>query len=622
MAESKDDDTELERGSQSHSGGDPRARETYTHRVKRILDHTHNPSTAAHGHGHAHNGKPEVGQEDVSLDCGWGRLIFGQTYKDPSKVVAALQEELPERRDMAVYVRNPQVLLANAPQDLFLDPSHMYRLDFGNYRTSSSVPKGYFIRRLTSESDAEAINRIYAVWGMVSVPPEFFWAKRDARAIIYFVAEDEQTGDVLGTVTGVDHHRAFDDPERGSSLWCLAVDPQSRKHGVGEALVRRLIEYFAARGASYMDLSVLHDNEHAISLYERLGFEQVPLFTVKRKNPINEKLFTGPELDAALNPYAKIIVREARRRGIHVEVTDAEGGFFRLIHGGRSIRCRESLSELTSAVSMSMCDDKAVTRRMVNAYGVRVPEQMSVAEGQEKIEEFLKRHGRVVVKPARGEQGRGIAVALSDMTEIDAAILEASKFSDVVLIEEFVEGKDLRVIVINYRLVAAAVRRPAFVVGDGKTQLRDLIDKQSRRRSAVTGGESKIPMDAETERTIVQAGFGFDSVLPENEELQVRRTANLHTGGTLHDVTGSLHNALVEASIKAARAIEIPVVGIDLMVKSPCFADYHFIEANERPGLANHEPQPTAERFVDLLFPLSVPAAMRQVVAESAEAKG
>jgi hypothetical protein len=32
-----------------------------------------------------------------------------------------------------------------------------------------------------------------------------------------------------------------------------------------------------------------------------------------------------------------------------------------------------------------------------------------------------------------------------------------------------------------------------------------------------------------------------------------------------------------------------------------------FIEANERPGLANHEPQPTAERFMDLLFPYSAP---------------
>ena len=72
-----------------------------------------------------------------------------------------------------------------------------------------------------------------------------------------------------------------------------------------------------------------------------------------------------------------------------------------------------------------------------------------------------------------------------------------------------------------------------------------------------------------------------------------------------------VHPALIRAAVAAARAIDIPVTGIDLMVKSPREPDYAFIEANERPGLANHEPQPTAERFVDLLFPLSAPAAAR-----------
>jgi len=70
-------------------------------------------------------------------------------------------------------------------------------------------------------------------------------------------------------------------------------------------------------------------------------------------------------------------------------------------------------------------------------------------------------------------------------------------------------------------------------------------------------------------------------------------------------VTAETHPALIRAAITAARAIDIPVTGIDLMVTSPREPDYAFIEANERPGLANHEPQPTAERFVDLLFPLS-----------------
>nr|WP_272212277.1 hypothetical protein [Marinicella sp. W31]MDC2878190.1 hypothetical protein [Marinicella sp. W31] len=130
---------------------------------------------------------------------------------------------------------------------------------------------------------------------------------------------------------------------------------------------------------------------------------------MKRKNQINESLFTGPEQEdyEALNPYARLIVGEARRRGISAEITDAKGGFFRLSYGGRSIQCRESLSELTTSVAMSICDDKSVTRRFVEDAGVRVPRQMTSDAGDDAIAGFLKDAGKLVVKPARGEQGRG-----------------------------------------------------------------------------------------------------------------------------------------------------------------------------------------------------------------------
>ncbi|MCR8299807.1 N-acetylglutaminylglutamine synthetase, partial [Pseudomonas aeruginosa] len=150
-----------------------------------------------------------------------------------------------------------------------------------------------------------------------------------------------------------------------------------------------------------------------------------------------------------------------------------------------------------------------------------------------------------------------------------------------------------------------AIRRPAAVIGDGRHSIRELIEAQSRRRQAATGGESRIPLDHETERTLRAAGYGYDDVLPSGEHLAVRRTANLHTGGILEDVTDALHPALREAAIQAARALEIPVVGLDFLVEAADQPDYVIIEANERAGLANHEPQPTAERFVDLLFPLS-----------------
>lgn len=550
---------------------------------------------------------------NYSLDCGWGRVVFGQTFDSPEELTGALREEKPDCRDIAIYVQDPHVLLASAPQEIFLDPSHTYRLDLRGYEPSGRDPQGFFIRRLTSRDDAVQINRIYASRGMVQVAPDFFWSKRDARALIYFVAEDERTGEIVGTVTGVDHARAFNDPEKGSSLWCLAVDPQAAHRGIGEMLVRRLAEYFIARGAHFMDLSVLHDNEFAIGLYEKLGFERVSLFTVKRKNVFNEKLFTGPEITEKMNPYAEIIVNEARRRGIQVDILDAEGGFFRLTQGGVTVRCREALSEHTTAVAMSICDDKSVTRRIVERAGVVVPKQIGANASSEDLDAFLKAHGRVVVKPARGEQGRGISIGLSDMEGLKSAIDEARQVADEVLIEEMVEGQDLRLVVINFKVVAAAIRRPPVVIGDGESTIEKLIEAQSRRRMAATGGESSIPVDAETERTLEAKGKSLSTVLAEGEEVTVRKAANLHTGGTIHDVTEIVHPNLVQAAIDAAKAIDIPVVGIDFMVKSPAADQYAFIEANERPGLANHEPQPTAERFVDLLFPLSMPATVRRL---------
>lgn len=548
------------------------------------------------------------GDQEAVIDMGWGRLIFGQTFREADPLVETLRAEAKGRRDIVAYVLDPHVVMAAAPQDVFLDPSHTYRLDLATYRASRRQPSGFFIRRLCSQSDAEAVNAIYASLGMVTVNPDFFWRRRDSRTLTFLVAEDDRTGEVLGAVTGVDHGRAFSDPENGASLWCLAVDPRAPHPGIGEALVRRLAEVFQARGCAHMDLSVLHDNAPAIALYEKIGFARAPFFTLKRKNVINEKLFIAPPPEEALNPYARIIVDEARRRGIGVQVLDAEGGFFRLTHGGRSVVCRESLSELTHAVAMSRCDDKAVTRRLMDAAGVPVPAQMTLdAAAPEEAEAFLGQYGAVVVKPARGEQGRGVTVGVEDFDALKAAIASASAVGGPVLIEQCVPGEDLRVLVIDGAVVAAAVRKPPEIVGDGRSSVRTLVDRLSRRRAAATGGESRVPMDGETERVLAAGGFGWDDVPASGETIQVRRTANLHTGGALHDVTDQLHPDISESALRAAEAIEIPVVGVDFIIQAPDQPDHVFIEANERPGLANHEPQPTAERFIDLLFPLSTP---------------
>jgi GNAT-family acetyltransferase (TIGR03103 family) len=545
-------------------------------------------------------------QVNAAVECGWGRILYAPSFDSPKTLADELQNERHGKRDVAVYVDAPQLVLAEAPSTLFLDPSLIFRRELDIESSPDAPVAGVSIRRLSTRADIAAMNRLYSMRGMVSVDPQTVWQQRQSEAMTYFIAEDERTGDVIGSVLGVDHVLAFGDPEGGTSLWCLAVDPQTNLYGVGQSLVSHLIAYFTERGRRYLDLSVLHDNEHAINLYRKLGFEQVAGFVVKHKNAINERLFVGTNEYEGLNPYARIIVDEARRRGISVEILDVEAGIFKLRHCGYEIACRESLTELTGGVAMTWCQDKVLTSRRLASVGLPVPRQMIAGDPEEETR-FLRECGSVVVKPALGEQGKGISVDIRTQEDLEKAIKRATLEGGHVILEEMCTGQDLRIIVIGYKMVAAAIRRPAYVVGDGSSTIAELIERQSARRAAATGGESKIPMDSETERCLAGQGLSFDTVLESGKTVNVRKTANLHTGGTIHDVTAELSQSLRDTAEAAARALRIPVVGLDFLVPSPDSDQFVIIEANERPGLANHEPQPTAQRFIDLLFPFTKP---------------
>jgi GNAT-family acetyltransferase (TIGR03103 family) len=537
------------------------------------------------------------------LECGWGRLVFGQTFPEPEDIGNVLRAEADGARDIGIYLTDPHVLVSRRPDELFIDPSLMYRLALPAPRLSSAPQIPLTIRPLADEREAEQVNAIYACNSMLTAPVGTLVRNTTMPEFLHLVAVDADET-VIGTVTGVDHVEAFDDPENGASLWCLTVDPRTAPPGTGQALIAALADQLTERGRSFVDLSVLAENEGAVRFYERLGFERTPDLCVKRKNPINERLFRAspPDGYSELNPYAKTIADEAMRRGILLEVLDAVWGEMRLTHGGRTVVTRESLSELTSAVAMSRCDDKRATRRVLAEAGLEIP-RGRVADGATGDTQFLAEVGSVVVKPARGEQGLGITVGVTTRAELKAAVARARQHCTDVLVEELRSGEDLRVVVIDHEVVAAAVRRPASVVGDGTHTVQDLIMRQSRRREAATDGESRIPMDGTTRDVVRAAGRTMTDVLPHGERLIVRRTANLHTGGTIHDVTALLHPVLVEACVTASQALAIPVTGLDLLVDAPDRPDHVFIEANERPGLANHEPQPTTERFIDLLFP-------------------
>ncbi len=77
-----------------------------------------------------------------------------------------------------------------------------------------------------------------------------------------------------------------------------------------------------------------------------------------------------------------------------------------------------------------------------------------------------------------------------------------------------VRGDDLRIIVINLHVIAAAIRCSPAIIGDGQHTVRTLIEKQSRRRQKVTAGESRIPIDDETHFCLQSQGYALDDIPP------------------------------------------------------------------------------------------------------------
>ena len=110
--------------------------------------------------------------DDVVIEMGWGRLVFGQTFADPEKLAEVLRHEGPGRRDICMYAREPHVLVAKAPAELFIDPSHTYRLRFTDEDGAYTPPSGFTVRALDSLADADEVNRVYVRCGMVPAPVE------------------------------------------------------------------------------------------------------------------------------------------------------------------------------------------------------------------------------------------------------------------------------------------------------------------------------------------------------------------------------------------------------------------------------------------------------------------
>lgn len=320
--------------------------------------------------------------------------------------------------------------------------------------------------------------------------------------------------------------------------------------------------------------------------------------------------------DVRFGPSTGSIVEEAARREIpHIRLN--EHSLVQLGFGVHQQRIQATVTGMTTMIAVDIAGDKEATKKLLGSMGVPVPRGEAIRD-EADIKRTIDRIGGfpVAVKPLDANHGRGITVGLTTLGDVERAFEAAKEHARWVIIEKSLTGKDFRALVVNNRLVAVAERTPAHVVGDGVKSIQQLIDitnSDPRRGYGHENVLTEISVDKQTERMLESAGYTLEDVLPKNEILHLKSTANLSTGGTAIDRTDETHPYNAFLFERIAQIIGLDVAGIDVVasdVSSPLTENGGgIIEVNAAPGFRMHLapseglPRNVAEHVVSMLFP-------------------
>ena len=359
--------------------------------------------------------------------------------------------------------------------------------------------------------------------------------------------------------------------------------------------------------------------------------EKVGRFAAKSAVRICEALIAGEEYDLAEDIQEMREIREAERLGPStgsiVEEAEARGipwirlnkySLCQLGYGANQKRIQATVTSETSNIGVELACDKEDTKYLLEQAEVEVPKG-DIIRRERSLEDACDYVGYpLVIKPIDGNHGRGITVNINSYDEALEAFRHAknSSKSGAIIVEKFITGEDYRLLVINNKLVAAAVRTPAHVIGNGKSTVQELIDEVNKDPRRGYGHEkvlTQITVNELTQTIIKDAGYTLESVIKKGERLILKDTANLSTGGTAEDVTDIVHPANVFMAERISKIIDLDICGIDIMTtdisKPLSETGGAVLEVNAGPGFRMHLapteglPRNVAAPVIDKLFP-------------------
>ncbi|MCP5090447.1 MAG: cyanophycin synthetase [Gammaproteobacteria bacterium] len=284
-------------------------------------------------------------------------------------------------------------------------------------------------------------------------------------------------------------------------------------------------------------------------------------------------------------------------------------------------RIQATTTGRTSNIAVELASDKEETNGILRDLGLPVPAQMLVRTRRDAVRAAERIGYPVVVKPLSGNHGRGVSINLRTADEVATGFEKASEHGKTMIVEGYVEGFDHRLLVVNGELVAAAKRVPGHVVGDGKNTIERLVEIVNEDPRRGVGHEkvlTRLEFDHQAERLLAKCGFDRETVPKKGEIVYLRSTANLSTGGTAIDVTDVIHPDNREMAIRAIRAIDLDIGGVDFLTKditeSYRDAGGGVCEVNAGPGFRMHvapsegTPRDVAGPVIDMLFPPDTPS--------------
>lgn len=314
-------------------------------------------------------------------------------------------------------------------------------------------------------------------------------------------------------------------------------------------------------------------------------------------------------------PSTGSIIDEAIKRKIPFTRLNT-ASLVQLGQGKNQVRFRATMTDKTSSIAVDIAGNKEETKRLLKEHAIPVAEGSTITT-LDDLQQAIKAFGfPLVFKPLNGNHGRGVTINVNSGEEATSAFDLARKISPKVIVERFITGYDYRVLVINYKVVAASMRKPAHVTGNGTDTVQQLIAEENKNPGRGNGHENvltSILIDQDTLYTLQKAGLTLDYVPAEGESVKLKSTANISTGGTAVDMTDELHPLNVLTCERIAKVIGLDICGIDIMAGSLSLPLQQtggvVLEVNAAPGFRMHlaptegKPRNVAAPVLDMLYP-------------------